>query len=331
MGAMVTLGMMNSLLHEMFEDEDDPTTWLENQADWERERNMLIPNILTGGEGPSLKIPLPYGYNFFYHLGSNLYLMGRQKMGLGQAGKEVAATFLGSFNPLGAPTGKDLDVILGKQFIPTAGKPFVEILANEDYFGQPIYKDLMQSINELFGGNKFEQAEGFEYVDVSPDTVEYLIGFGLGGAGAFVNRSTAPFAKMAKGQKPFEDINDVPFVRRFLHEYTERVDTEAYYRRRDKVEQKINQLKALKTKPEEQRSYYEKNKSYFEMNKVYEKAEKKLSTLRQRQRKIDVAIERNPARAEEFIETQELIQKRMDEIIDTVNKIYGDVDEKNKE
>jgi hypothetical protein len=341
LGGIVSMGAMMSMLHEMSEDEDDPESKsLADVPDFVRERNMIVP--LPGG-GNDVKVPLPYGYNFFYQLGSNMYLMARGKMKPGKAAMELGHTFLGSFSPVGSPAGDDPAKMALRLGTPTAFTPIMELATNENYFGQPIYKEqfdvgtptpdsqrtwknsneilksMMQGINELTGGNVSESGA----VDVSPDTISYLIGYGLGGAGAFAERMwMKPAGRLAKSKTPFEEYNDIPFVRRFIHEYTNKPDMEAYYDRRDRINQKTDHYQKLTG--DAQQEYIEDNIEFLRFKEVYKQSEKQLRILRQQQKQIDSVIEMYPERAESLSENQQRIEESIDRIIHQVNDMFDD-------
>lgn len=344
-GGITAMGMFMSMLHEFAEDEDDPESkGLEEVEDFVRERNMIIP---IPGSNKSVKIPLPYGYNFFYQLGSNAYLMGRGKMKIGQGTAELANTFLGSFNPLGSQSSDDIAATTMKYLAPTALTPFVEITANKNYFGGPIYKEqfdvgtplpdssrafkntdpilkwIASSLNDITGGNAHESG----FIDVSPDTMSYLIGYGLGGAGAFGERAVIkPAGKLMEGKPPFEEFNDIPFVRRFMHEYNDKPSFENYYDRRDMINQKMDHIETLKGA--ELKSYRDENLKYLKFKEVYDQSEKQLKVLRNQQKKIEEILALNPNKATELSANQERIQDNIDKIIRKVNSFYEEKVEK---
>jgi len=338
------MGAFMAMLHEWAEDDEDEATKLENVPDFIRERNMLIPIGMLGNDTKTAaKIVLPYGYNFFYQLGSNAYLMSRGKMSVEQGMTELVGTAFGSFNPLGAPKGETIAEVGLRLVIPTPLTPLVEMATNRNYFGYPIYKEnrdtgteipdshntfkktnkvfkwLTQEINELTGGNESESGK----VDISADTISYFIGFGLGGAGSFGERAfVKPLGNIKAGKQPFEDYNDVPFVRRFLHEYTDDVDTESYYERRNKINQKMNHFKMPGIK--DRSEYLKENINYLQFEAVYKQAEKQLKILRGHQKKIDEVIAAQPNRGTELAENQQKIQDAIDQIIRKTNKLYED-------
>ena len=338
LGAITSMGMLMAMIHDWAND-DEEEKGLEHVDDYVRERNMVIPGEWVGAK-EDIKIPLPYGYNFFYQLGSNAYLMSQGKMSLAKGTTELTKTFLGSFNPIGAPGGENVLANLLKMALPTALTPAVELVANENYFGSPIYKEnyqfgtpvpashrtrkntnrvfawLTQGLNEI-GGNESESG----VVDINPDVISYLIGYGLGGAGSFGERTfIKPIGNVAEGKKPFAEYNDIPFVRRFIHEYTDRPDMTAFYDRRDKIAQKYSHIQNISGP--ERSEYLKQNIQFIRMKSTFQTVEKQLRKLRQQQKAIQSVIEKNPARAAELSANQERIEDLMDNLINKANKIY---------
>ena len=102
---------------------------------------------------------------------------------------------------------------------------YVNVLQREHRF-----KWMAKLSNSLIGGN--EQQSGA--LDVSPDVLEHLAEFALGGAGAFGMRNLDAFEKWQKG----EDLKarEIPFLRRIKGEPDERVSMGDFYERKIKLE-----------------------------------------------------------------------------------------------
>ena len=336
-GSITAMGAMMSALHHWAEEDDEDG--LEKVEDWQRERNMIIPGAIFGGD--NIKIPLPYGYNFFYQLGSNAYMMSAGKMSPEKAGVELFKTMIGSFNPMGAPSGESLAEVGAKMALPTIATPFIESTANRDYFGSPIVKEnydfgtsvpdshrtfknsnrvwkwLTQGINKATLGNESESG----FIDISPDSISYVIGYALGGAGSFTERALMkPAGNLIAGQDAFDSVNAVPFARKFLHSYSDRPNTEAFYERRDEIGQKMNHL--ANVRGDERYEYLEKNREYIRFDGVYKMMEKQIKILRKQQKRIDEVIARNPDRGVELAENQQRIQDSIDRLIKRTNEMY---------
>lgn len=342
MGSITAMGALMAMLADAGDDDDEG---LEDVEDFVRERNMVIPGWLFGMDG-NVTIPLPYGYNVFYQLGSNAYMMAKGKMSVEKGSVELMNSLMGSFNPLGAVGGTKASESLIKMIAPTAFTPIAEIGFNNNYFGGPVYKEnipygtpvpasyrsfkntagvfkwLTEGLNDATFGNESEAG----LVNLSPDTLSYLFGYALGGAGKFMERSILkPTGNIVAGKQPFEEYNDVPFVRRLVHEVSDRPDMEAYYDRWDKIRQKKQHL--MNVTGNDRRDYVEDNRIYFQFEPVYKQVDKQLKVLRQRKRLIQKAIEDNPSKALELSENQQKIDDAIDMLINRVNRLF---EERNK-
>ena len=130
--------------------------------------------------------------------------------------------------------------MLAKTGSPTIGQPVLEILSNENFFGAPVYseqvpygveqplsqlakqstfegfKNAAKIMNGLTGGN--ESVPGA--LDFSPDKIQHLFNYALGGAGATGLRTIEAFRKLANDEDI--SVNDIPFYRRIAEEVDHR-------------------------------------------------------------------------------------------------------------
>jgi hypothetical protein len=350
LSGIVGFGAFMAMLHDLYDDEDEQRT-LENIPDYVRERNMIVPaglfNTLTLGAlnlKDDIRIPLPYGYSAFYTLGQSLALAAQSKISPSQAGSEVLSSFLSSFNPLGAPAGDEFETRIGKAILPTAADPFFEFFVNSNYFGSPVYKEnnpysvprpdsymtfkntdeflkrLTQGINDLTGGDAYTPG----VIDISPNTIEHFLSFGLGGAGRFFGRALfKPTGNVLNKEKMFAELNEVPFLRLMAYEYNNAPDTEKYYDRKDLAAQKTNMFEqGFYRQPKKRREYLEKNRKYLQMDRVFDEFEKRIRKLRKAQRQLDLLIQRNPDKTTLYLKRQEGVQEKIDSLINRANEIY---------
>jgi hypothetical protein len=157
---------------------------------------------------------------------------------------------LNAFNPLGGSGVKDGIGSIVSAFIPTMARPAVEIAQNRNWMGRPIYPSVVgrqkktdaysyfdrtpegyinaaQAWNKLGGGDMFD-AGGGGYMDISPNTLQYLVGYYLSGFGRNVDR----LYNLATTNEPIEP-NDIPLVRSFFGNAA--TDTRAVMERYDAV------------------------------------------------------------------------------------------------
>jgi hypothetical protein len=350
----ITAGMLQALLWDwLIDDEDEEEKGLEDVESFERERNLLIPKQTFGvkpkeGGTDYYKIPLPYGYNAFVNLGSNLYMNMTGKMSNAQTMTDTAKVFLGSFNPIGLPSG---DAALVRAAVPTSLLPVAELYVNQNYFGGPIYdvpfpgatekvaahrsfkntagvwKWLTEGLNKAAGGNEFEPGN-IPFVSepiskISPDALSYLFGYGLGGAGKFAERS---FITLSPDKTRELEINDIPFVRKLLGEFSDRPDTQKYYDRVEEVEKAFKQQQLLleERRSDERKKHLENKIELLRLRPYIQLNQKRLRALRKRRDDIEKRIEADPESILQYMEQLEIIRDQIDFQINTANKFIDD-------
>jgi len=211
--------------------------------EYTKERNMLI----KAGDG-YVKVPVPYGYGFFWNLGRHMAEAQRT----GEWGKtpwQLATSAIEEFTPFS-------DVVAGGQeefrsdqvfmgFMPTAMK----------IAAQPIFNKQLFSGNELMPESQFDKSQpdrqkmfrttkGTMYdevagwlehagFDVSPETLKYITRTGTGGAGSLVD--TAISAAMLKSEGAELDTQEIPFVRKGYMELGIKDKRAAYYKAREEA------------------------------------------------------------------------------------------------
>ena len=97
--------------------------------EWDKERFIILP-VKVGGD--FVRIPAPWVYNIVWRMGG---MLGETLAGVRKpqdAGLDIAAMAMSSLSPLGKPGS------LAQAIAPTAADPFVQILENKDFSGNPI-------------------------------------------------------------------------------------------------------------------------------------------------------------------------------------------------
>jgi len=312
-----------------------------------RDRNIIIPAALWGGDLKEyVTIPLPYGYNVFHNLGENAYLVSSGNLSPEDAAVRSTNVFLGSFNPLGTSSSETYLGSVAKTATPQVVKPLLELVMNENYFGSPIYppdspfggaqeplsrrafsntpqiwQNITEVVSEFTGGNESEPG----LLEVPPSAISYLLGFGLGGAGTFAERTFFKLPEAIADPAKDVELKDIPFVRRIYGEITEGANTEKYYERRQTLQQKDRQANDVLT-GSERSSYRRENREYIRMLPVLKATEKRLRALRKAQKAIRAQMENaTPSRAIELAEREQLIQKRIDDVMNRFNSRYSDI------
>jgi hypothetical protein len=206
-------------------DDGEPAYFAVN--DEVRNGNLII--MLPGME-KGVKIPLPYGYAFFWSIGQEMAqsVLGRKSTGAASMG--ILGALLNNFNPL--ETAASLSESHGwvRMLSPTLFDPLVDIGFEKTPFGTPLMpqaayddqpdsarhwrsvsassKAVAQWVNS-FGGSG--ATEGL--ISFSPESMDLLIESTFGGVGKFLSRTTGLIA-MPFSAKEFTE-NDVPIGRRF--------------------------------------------------------------------------------------------------------------------
>ena len=240
------------------------------ELEFKRRDSTEVVNL--NGKPLAVTIPLPYGFNVFHNFGrvmaELLYTQlnddGREITNVVEAAIDVADAMLGSFSPIGiAETrSKGFGSILDKTIktgAPTVAKPVVELALNENWFGAPIRPEqfpgdyrpkallrkkndseavaaITEFMNNISGGNKYLQGD----IDISPQTIAYLVAYGTGGLGRTVGRTgqlvfdgVAEIAERGFGQGQGavrkRELNQIPFIRRLLAVPEDHVTSKLYY------------------------------------------------------------------------------------------------------
>ena len=346
-GGILGFGALMAALAESLMDEEE----LRNIPEYIRDRNMIIPDAFWGGDPKTYSmIPLPYGYNVFYNLGENAYLVSSGTLSKEDAAVRSTNVFLGSFNPLGTSSSETYIGSLLKTVMPQIGKPALELAMNENYFGAPIYppdnpfggfseplsrrsfkntaplwKNIAEGVSTFFDGNESESGA----IEFPPDAMSYLIGYFGGGAGTFAERTFLKVPAALLDESAELEVRDIPFVRRVRGEINAQPDTERYYERRELLAAKLNQANKV-LRGAARASYMRDNKAYFQMIPASKASEKALKSIRKTLREIQRLKGISPERAIELAQQEKRLQDRLDTIITRFNDRYDNAIGKDK-
>ena len=343
--SMIGFGALMSALAEELMDEDE----LRDIEDYVRNRNMIIPHALWGGDPKKYSmIPLPYGYNVFHVFGDAMYQVATERESVASAGSRVGNVMMGSFSPIGASTGETIPEAVLKTVTPTVANPLTDIAFNSNYFGAPIYPpdspyevaqaplsrrsfsstpQFYKSVSEFLATRDFlglaepgnESQPGV--IEIPPDLFGYLIDWGMGGAGAFGERVIYRAVPAALSDEVELETKDTPFVRRLVGEINQRPKTERYYERRITLAEIENQMNDV-LRGAERGAFMEKNREYVKMMPMMKGSEKALRNLRRRLKNIRAMKDITPARSLELAKIEEQIQADIDEVMNKFNERY---------
>lgn len=277
--------------------DDDDESFYDKIPHYEKERNLIL---MMPGTAQYMKIPLPYGYNVFWEGGRTVSEIARRG---GKQWQESAfnlfLTAANSFNPVG---GADSLLNLVS---PTVLDPVIDLELNKDFTGAPIapeqnpfdspdpdhrryfssvephWRGVAEIMNTLSGGDDVVPGS----VSVSPETLEYLFGYAVGGAGRFVERVAAIPTKLMDPDHE-TTVSDFPFARKVVGQVSPWIDKGMYYDRIGQVDQAIDFTKDYleREQGDEARSFAESNEALLSMEPAMKAAQKDMRKIRKARR-----------------------------------------------
>jgi hypothetical protein len=318
MGAVVLTAMAIAELNVLMggDDDDGESKWDKHASEWVKQTNLIF--MLPSGD--SVKIKMPYGYNFFVALGYSLSDMRRWAMGSGGKNPAEAASFLfkaamNAFNPMG-------DDSFLQMLSPTVLDPFVQIATNENFMGTKIAPDqspfgpekpnsqlafrsvskpakaTAEVLNTVTGGDKWNPG----LVDISPEWIDHITDFLTGGLGRTVRDTTAlPLAL-------FDDdtsVRQIPFLRQVFQEKNERVDIDRFY---DNVQKIDRAFAIIKEAPATNTASFRAKNPEVVLRKESEVVKRQLSVLRKEMyRRVDAGDKKGAREIEETMRKRVVI------------------------
>ncbi|TQV82870.1 LPD38 domain-containing protein [Aliikangiella coralliicola] len=354
-GAGYMLSMLARAVGGQAEDGED---WFDKIPDYILERNMVfflpfekmfskafIKNnpgwFGNAGEKTYIKIPLPYGYNIFHNVGTGIEqtINGSKRKSKTWLGKFLTFSVLGSFSPIGTANSEEFETGVVKTVTPTVAKPFVDMALNENYFGSPIYqdrrfinpkkpdsslgknrtseawKDFAKSINKITGGDEYEKG----YVDIAPESFEYLFKYATGGFGTFINNVVDTNNSLNDSYKA-TDIRKFPIARKLVGKTHPYQDISDFYDRVDEV--MLIHQKFIDLPWKQQAEFRDKNIAALKLASLGKAYKAKLKKFRDR-----VKVLSRKDKLTEFEKKQiKLLEDEQKKLIDNFNKEYSKID-----
>lgn len=260
-GTIASLGAMTAYLGYAFggEDEDGIPFW-DKIPERVKARNFvfLIPGWVDEDGAPKqIRIPMPYFYSLFNAMGRNAMeaALGTKKKG--EASRDVFMSAAQNFSPIGSESS------FTQLVSPTLLDPFVQISENKTWDNRPVYPDsaydpypkpdsqrfyanvsgtsklIAQGLNKLTGGDEFEPG----LVDISPESLDHLFEFAVGGAGRTGRRTINVVNKVLSGEKI--EAHEIPLWRTIVGEHYNAYDRERFYNHLDEMailEEKVRRV-----------------------------------------------------------------------------------------
>ena len=246
-GGLVLYGMLQDQINNLFsgdEDEDGIKDY-DELPKYILEHNLVLPTLGLMDD-KFITIPLSYGLNMAVNFGRALSRTARGEYTAGEATNTIIGTAVESLSPIGA-----FDHFLTFA-LPTVVDPFISIAINEDYKGDPIYKEsptfsstpkpdsqqywsntgrvykfTANLLNKITLGDEVQGG----FLDVSPDMLEFWTDYLTGGTGRFVQRmAEAPLniVDALKGDLEVSLWSAIPLARKVIASPSARQDTGNY-------------------------------------------------------------------------------------------------------
>lgn len=237
-GSMVIFGLLNDLLNaEMSEEDDDGELEYDKIPGYISERNLILR---YGGGDSAVTVPLPYGYNVFFHAGQQLGKVVRGVKGPGDALGEMFKSMFTAFSPV---NGESLSQTLN----PLVFDVVNEFDDNRNWQDRPIrpenpYGDYgpqsykaynatevsrlaSKGMNTLTGGSVYEPG----MIDISPEYLDHAVSLLAGGAGRFAMRTYGLGEKLATGQADQVQAYQIPLARVLYYQNSDWLDQGRYF------------------------------------------------------------------------------------------------------
>ena len=328
--SLIMLGYAQAAISRMLAGDDDETgrdRWdLVSDHDKDSRFHFYDPR----GTGKAITFPMPYGYNVFVSLGVRLEALNNGSISLGEAMSGMLVTSLNAFNPIGGSGITTGGSGILTSVLPTMVRPFAEIPLNENYAGQMIapeqfgkytapdsslafdntpaaYVSSAEWLNEITGGDEFESG----VIDISPNTIEYLVGYYMSGSGRMLNQ----LYKSAL-QRDESGIRDIPIVRSFITDSadTRRGISTAYYQLGDKLAPTVRRADVLRGNApdaEKERAFASLDQDLAGLVGPWESSEKALRSIRRALRQTE-----DPAVRDDLLNARNEVRATMIRVAD---------------
>lgn len=319
--------------------DEDGVNWYDKVPDYVKEHNLVIMKSLFGGQaGEYWSIPLPYGYNMFYLLGSTAEGVTRGNLTASKAAGNIVGGMLGAFNPLGSEDSKTLTGTLFKNAAPTILRPVADLWANESFMGTPIYQENFPTgtpkpestlgrrstpeaykafanwLNTLTGGSQYRSGA----LDINPDKMKYWIDYVSGGMGRFAGKTIDAAAKTYNGI----DIppQQIPFLGKISGKVMPYADQQAMYDHIDELRQYNAELKSLSGA--DRAAFRNKYSGQLSMNGIIHQSEIQLKNLRKQR---DEVYSDPTLTARQQADRVLAIEQNMKKVVDSFNQEYREM------
>ncbi|EOF6019036.1 LPD38 domain-containing protein [Salmonella enterica] len=316
--------------------DDDGENWYDKVPDYVKEHNIVIMKSLFGGKaGEYWSIPLPYGYNMFYLLGSTAEGVTGGSLTASKAAGNIVGGLVGAFNPLGSEDSKTLAGTLFKNAAPTILRPVADLWANENFMGAPVYQENFPGgtpkpdstlgrrstpeaykafagwLNRISGGSQYRSG----VTDINPDVMKYWIDYVSGGMGRFAGKTIDAAAKSYNGI----DIppQQIPFLGKISGKVMPYADQQKMYDHIDELRQYNAELKSLSGA--DRADFLNKYRGQISMNGIIHQSQIQLKNLRKQR---DEIYSDPTLTARQQADRVLIVEQNMKKVVDRFNREY---------
>lgn len=316
--------------------DDDGENWYDKVPDYVKEHNIVIMKSLFGGKaGEYWSIPLPYGYNMFYLLGSTAEGVTGGSLTASKAAGNIVGGLVGAFNPLGSEDSKTLAGTLFKNAAPTILRPVADLWANENFMGAPVYQENFPGgtpkpdstlgrrstpeaykafagwLNRVSGGSQYRSG----VTDINPDVMKYWIDYVSGGMGRFAGKTIDAAAKSYNGI----DIppQQIPFLGKISGKVMPYADQQKMYDHIDELRQYNAELKSLSGA--DRADFLNKYRGQISMNGIIHQSQIQLKNLRKQR---DEIYSDPTLTVRQQADRVLIVEQNMKKVVDRFNREY---------
>lgn len=340
--SMVAFGFARTLMNiDMAGEDDDGESKYLDFNEYALKTGMVV---MLGEQGVS--IPMPYGYGLFDNIGRYAAEYAAGVKSEGEVARDLMLSVDHHFNPQGLHAVENRDlvetaVLRGLFFLgPDTLDLAVEQAANINYFGanitvpgnpflvrkpasqatkrgtNDVLEGFTEFVNNATGGSEYRSGA----VDMSPERIQHIADFFLGGVGRFFSDLSDTVAKLNSEEDDLRST-DVPIIRTFAPiaaEYSDRVD---FYDNRSSYRQFQTEFK--EAAPEEKiRLRRRFGTDLYQFDVTHKAIEKRLRNLSTRKRQLN---ENANIDLYKRIEELQAIAEQEELLYDTYNKRWNAV------
>lgn len=305
--SMVAFGFARTLMNiDMAGEDDDGESKYLDFNEYALKTGMVF---MLGEQGMS--IPMPYGYGLFDNIGRYAAEYAAGVKTEGEVARDLMLSVDHHFNPQGLHAVENRDlvesaVLRGLFFLgPDTLDLAVEQAANINYFGanitvpsnpflvrkpasqatkrgtNDVLEGFTEFVNNATGGSEYRSGA----VDMSPERIQHIADFFLGGVGRFFSDLSDTVAKLNSEEDDLRST-DVPIIRTFAPiaaEYSDRVD---FYDNRSDYRQYQTEYK--EASPQEKAALRQRfGADLYQFDVRHKAIEKKLRALSTRKRQLN--------------------------------------------